>query len=48
MFSAGWNYELPVGKGKQLPITNKAADALVGGWKLSGIFQRHTPGCRSR
>ena len=38
MFSAGWNYELPVGKGKQLAISNKAADALIGGWKLSGIF----------
>ena len=38
MFSAGWNYELPVGKGKKLAIANKVADALVGGWKLSGIF----------
>jgi len=38
MFSAGWNYELPVGRGKKLQITNKFADALVGGWKVSGIF----------
>jgi hypothetical protein len=38
MFSAGWNYELPVGRGKQFDITNKFADALIGGWKMSGIF----------
>jgi hypothetical protein len=37
-FSAGWNYEIPVGKGHKLDIQNKAADFLVGGWKLSGIF----------
>ena len=38
MFSAGWNYELPVGNGKKLAITNKVADFVVGGWKMSGIF----------
>lgn len=38
MFTVGWNYELPVGKGKQLAITNRAADFVVGGWKLSGTF----------
>ena len=38
MFTAGWNYELPVGNGKKLAISNKVADFLVGGWKISGIF----------
>jgi outer membrane receptor protein involved in Fe transport len=38
MFTTGWNYELPVGKGKHFAINNKAADFLVGGWKMSGTF----------
>lgn len=38
MFSAGWNYELPVGAGKKLALTNKVADFIAGGWKLSGVF----------
>ena len=38
MLTAGWNYELPVGAGKKVAITNKFADAVAGGWKLSGIF----------
>ena len=38
MLTAGWNYELPVGKGKKLAISNKVADFIAGGWKVSGIF----------
>ncbi len=38
MFTTGWNYELPVGKGKQWDISSKAADYLIGGWKFSGTF----------
>ncbi len=38
MFTAGWNYEIPVGKGKKYAIENKITDAIAGGWKLSGIF----------
>ena len=38
MFTAGWNYELPVGKGKKFAISNKVADFIAGGWKVSGIF----------
>ena len=30
MFSTGWNYELPIGPGKKVVVTNKAADAIVG------------------
>ncbi len=42
MFTAGWNYELPVGAGKKVAITNKLADAVAGGWKLSGIFTAYS------
>lgn len=32
------NWELPVGKGRRwLSKTNKAADAVIGGWRISGI-----------
>ena len=42
MFIAGWNYELPVGNGKKLAISNKVADFLVGGWKFSGTFMAYS------
>jgi len=42
MFTAGWNYELPVGQGTKLAIQNKFADAVAGGWKVSGIFVAYT------
>jgi hypothetical protein len=38
MFTTGWNYELPVGKGKKLAIDNTVADFIAGGWKVSGTF----------
>ena len=31
-------YELPVGKGKLLNINNSAANAVIGGWQVGGIF----------
>ena len=31
-------YELPIGKGKPLDIKNSAANAIVGGWQVGGIF----------
>ncbi|MBV9742352.1 MAG: TonB-dependent receptor [Acidobacteriia bacterium] len=31
-------YELPVGKGKPLNITNSFANAIIGGWQAGGIF----------
>jgi hypothetical protein len=30
-------YDLPVGKGKQLNITNSFANAIIGGWETGGI-----------
>ncbi len=31
-------YDLPVGRGKALPIRNRFLDAVVGGWQANGIF----------
>jgi hypothetical protein len=38
MFTTGWNYELPVGKGKKWSISNRIADFVSGSWKVSGTF----------
>jgi hypothetical protein len=41
VFSA--NYELPFGKGRKWGNgASTLADAVIGGWRLSGIFQGHT------
>ncbi len=37
-FTTAWNYELPVGRGKRFTLANRAADLVLGGWKLSGTF----------
>jgi hypothetical protein len=31
-------YDLPVGKGRPLNVTNRFADALIGGWQVGGIW----------
>ncbi|HEX3880069.1 MAG TPA: TonB-dependent receptor [Bryobacteraceae bacterium] len=36
-FQTYWTYELPIGKGKMLPVSNGILDRIVGGWSLSGI-----------
>ena len=35
-------YELPIGPGKLVPVTNKALNAAVGGWQVGGIFTHQT------
>ncbi|MGA2571349.1 MAG: carboxypeptidase-like regulatory domain-containing protein [Terracidiphilus sp.] len=35
-------YELPIGPGKLVPVTNKALNAAVGGWQIGGIFTHQT------
>ncbi|HXB69959.1 MAG TPA: carboxypeptidase-like regulatory domain-containing protein [Candidatus Acidoferrales bacterium] len=41
IFTAFFVYELPVGKGKPLlGGSNKALNAFVGGWQLSGIYRQ--------
>jgi len=31
-------YELPIGRGKPLNISNRVANAVIGGWQVGGIF----------
>jgi hypothetical protein len=38
MFSASWVYDLPVGGGKRFSTGNRAADYVLGNWKLNGIL----------
>ncbi len=37
MFQMGFVYELPMGKGQAMPLSG-AADAILGGWQVSGIL----------
>jgi hypothetical protein len=37
MFTLGWMYDLPVGKGKRFAVWGPL-DAVLGGWRLNGIF----------
>jgi hypothetical protein len=39
-FNANWIYELPFGRGKWVgKDSNRAVDALIGGWQISGLFR---------
>lgn len=35
-------YELPMGPGKLLPVSNRGLNAVVGGWQVGGIFTHQT------
>ncbi len=37
MFTVGWVYEMPFGKGKQFSM-NGVADKIFGGWSFNGVF----------
>jgi hypothetical protein len=39
IFQTYWTYELPVGSGRLLTISNAVLDQIVGGWSLSGIVR---------
>ncbi len=42
-FTTNWIYELPFGKGRPfLGAANRAVNAIVGGWDLSGIYSYHS------
>ena len=41
-FTAGWNYDIPVGKGKKVNLDNQIANFVVGGWKFAGTFVAYT------
>lgn len=40
-----WIYQLPFGSGRHFSISNKVADAILGGWQVAGVmrFQSGTP-----
>lgn len=37
VFTAGWTWTVPVGKGQSLSTGNRIADYVVGNWKINGI-----------
>lgn len=37
-FVSAVNYDLPIGKGKLLNLTNRWMDRMIGGWRLNGIY----------
>jgi hypothetical protein len=37
VMNAYWTYDLPVGKGRALNITNPLLDRVIGGWTIGGI-----------
>jgi hypothetical protein len=39
VFNSYWTYDLPVGKGRALNISNPVLDRIVGGWTLGGVEQ---------
>jgi hypothetical protein len=41
MFTMAWVYDLPVGRGMRY-ATSGVADAVLGGWKLAGLFSAYT------
>ena len=42
VIQAAGTYDLPVGRGRLLPINNRVLDTVVGGWTLGSIFVFHT------
>ncbi len=42
MYTMAWVYELPFGKGQKWSSSNKAAEFLLGGWRLNGLFSAYT------
>jgi hypothetical protein len=41
MFTMGWIYELPAGKGKRFNLSG-VTDKILGGWKVNGTFAAYT------
>ncbi len=39
VFQAYWTYSLPIGRGRALDLSNGVANAVLGGWTLSGIHR---------
>ncbi len=41
-FTADFVYDLPVGKGTSMDLQNSVANAIIGGWQISGVMQMRT------
>jgi hypothetical protein len=41
-FVVSWNYQLPIGRGKELNISNRALDMIAGGWQFNGLSEFHS------
>ena len=41
-FIGSWVYDLPVGKGRKVNLTNPFLDAVIGGWQVNGIANFRT------
>ncbi|HEY3444316.1 MAG TPA: carboxypeptidase regulatory-like domain-containing protein [Paludibaculum sp.] len=41
MYTQAWVYEMPFGKGKKFAMSG-VADAILGGWRVNGIFSAYT------
>ncbi len=41
-FVVGATYDLPIGRGKSINLTNRWADELLGGWVINGIYTWQT------
>ena len=39
---SSFDYQLPIGKGQRFMGSGRAADLILGGWHLGGIFTIHT------
>ncbi len=42
MFTTGWVWEMPFGKGRRFNIQNRVADFIAGGWRLNGLFSAYS------
>ncbi len=42
MFTTGWVWEMPFGKGRRFNIQNRALDFIAGGWRLNGMFSAYS------
>jgi hypothetical protein len=44
MIKAYFQWDIPVGKGRALPLPHRVLDAVLGGWSLSGILNYYSGG----
>ena len=42
MFTSAGTWELPIGKGKKMDVSNAFLNALLGGWSMNGFFSAYS------